>query len=117
MCPRQQGSSRAGAPFRAAEHLRNDADLALYLEGMLVDGDARAVPVALRTVADALSGMTALAAKTGLSRGTLRRTLSDRAAPRFDDLAAILGAFGLRLWVRPADEGRTRPAAARSARA
>ena len=45
-----------GAPFRAAGHLRNDAEIALYLEEMLADGDARAVPVALRTVADALGG-------------------------------------------------------------
>jgi hypothetical protein len=31
---------------------------------MLADGDARAVPVALRTVAEALGGMGALAEKT-----------------------------------------------------
>ena len=82
-----------GAPFRAAEHLRNDAEIALYIEEMLADGDARAVPVALRTVADALGGMSALAEKTGLSRETLYRTLSDKGNPRLDTLAAILAAF------------------------
>jgi probable addiction module antidote protein len=69
---------------------------------MLEDGDARAVPVALRTVADAVGGMTALADKTGLSRETLYRTLSERGNPRLDTLAAILAAFGLRLTVQPA---------------
>jgi len=68
---------------------------------MLEDGDARAVPIALRTVADAVGGMAVLADKTGLSRETLYRTLSDRGNPRLDTLSAILAAFGLRLTVRP----------------
>ncbi len=67
---------------------------------MLDDGDARAVPVALRTVAEAVGGMAALARKTGLSRETLYRTLSTRGNPRLDTLAAILAAFGLRLTVQ-----------------
>jgi probable addiction module antidote protein len=69
---------------------------------MLEDGDARAVPVALRTVVDAVGGMAALADKTGLSRETLYRTLSERGNPRLDTLAVILAAFGLRLTVQPA---------------
>jgi DNA-binding phage protein len=40
-------------PFRAADHLRTEAEIAVYIEEMLADGDARAVPIALRTVADA----------------------------------------------------------------
>ena len=83
---------------------------------MLEDGDARAVPIALRTVADALGGMAALADKTGLSRETLYRTLSERGNPRLDTLAVILAAFGLRLTVQPArkrggNRGEGRPAA------
>jgi probable addiction module antidote protein len=68
---------------------------------MLADGDERAVPVALRTIAGAVGGMAALAEKTGLSRETLYRTLSERGNPRLDTLAAILAAFGLRLSVQP----------------
>src|SRR5687767_11122460 len=89
-----------GAPFRAAEHLHNDAAIALYIEEMLADGETRAVPVALRTAADALGGMSALAEKTGLSREILYRTLSDKGHPRLGTFAAILAAFGLRLTVR-----------------
>jgi probable addiction module antidote protein len=68
---------------------------------MLADGDEPAVPVALRTIADAVGGMAALAEKTGLSRETLYRTLSERGNPRLDTLAAILAAFDLRLSVQP----------------
>jgi probable addiction module antidote protein len=82
---------------------------------MLEDGDARAVPIALRTVADAVGGMAALADKTGLSRETLYRTLSDRGNPRLDTLAAILAVFGLRLTVRPARKTRASGAERRPA--
>jgi probable addiction module antidote protein len=77
------------------------------MEAMLADGAARAVPVALRTVADAVGGMAALAEKTGLSRETLYRTLSEKGNPRLDTLTAILAAFGLRLSVQP-DKPRPR---------
>lgn len=73
---------------------------------MLEDGDARAVPVALRTIVDAVGGMAALADKTGLSRETLYRTLSERGNPRLDTLTVILAAFGLRLTVQTARKTR-----------
>jgi probable addiction module antidote protein len=101
-------SVAASAPFRAAEHLRGNAEIAAYIEAMLADGDARAVPVALRTVADALGGMNALAERTGLSRETLYRTLSEKGNPRLDTLAALLAAFGLRLSVQPMQKVRGR---------
>lgn len=101
----------ASAPFRASDHLRSEAEIAAYLEAMLADGDARVVPVALRTVADAVGGMAELAERTGLSRETLYRTLSDRGNPRLDTLEAILGAFGLRLAVAPVAKRRQRAGA------
>lgn len=102
--PTGKTTKRAAAPsvpFRAADHLRSDVEIAAYIESMLADGDARAVPVALRTVADAVGGMAALAEKTGLSRETLYRTLSESGNPRLDTLTLILNAFGLRLAVTP----------------
>jgi probable addiction module antidote protein len=75
---------------------------------MLEDGDARAVPIALRTVVDAVGGMAALADKTGLSRETLYRTLSKHGNPRLDTLAVILAVFGLRLTIQPAQKSRGR---------
>jgi len=69
----------------------------------VADGDHRALPIALRTAADVL-GMAELARRTGLSRETLYRTLSDKGNPRLDTLGAILGAFGLRLTLAPLPE-------------
>ena len=93
-------SAPASTPFRVADYLRSERDIAAYLETMLADGDARAIPLALRTVADAV-GMTELAERTGLSRETLYRTLSGKGNPRLDTLASILDCFGLRLAVAP----------------
>jgi len=88
-------------PFKVSAHLRNESEIAAYVEAMLEDGDARMVPIALRTVAEAVGGMAALAERTGLSREALYRTLSAKGNPRLDTLAALLDAFGLRLTVRP----------------
>jgi probable addiction module antidote protein len=90
----------ASVPFRAADHLKSEAEIAAYIEEVLSEGDPRAMPTALRTVADAAGGIAALADKTGLSRETLYRTLSKKGNPRLDTLAAILAAYGLRLSVR-----------------
>lgn len=104
-------------PFNAARLLRNEAEVAAYIEAMLEDGDARAVPVALRTVAEAVGGMAALANKTKLSRETLYRTLSERGNPRLDTLTAILAAYGMRLSVRSTGKSGLRRAAPRLAHA
>lgn len=98
------------AVFRVAEHLRNEAEIAAYLEAVLEGGDPRAMPVALRTVADALGGLAPLAKRTGLSRETLYRTLSEKGNPRYDTLTSILDAFGLRVSVAPRLRRRSAPA-------
>jgi probable addiction module antidote protein len=105
----------ASTPFRAADYLRNERDIAAYLETMLADGEARAVPLALRTIADAIGGMATLADRTGLSRETLYRTLSDKGNPRLDTLTSILDCFGLRLAVAPLRGKRPRKAQKRAA--
>jgi transcriptional regulator with XRE-family HTH domain len=52
--------------------------------------------------------MAALADKTGLSRETLYRTLSERGNHRLDTLAVILAAFGFRLTVQLAQKSPLR---------
>lgn len=88
-------------PFRVSEHLRNEREIAGYLEAVLEEGEPRMLPRALRNVADALGGIGKLAERTGLSRETLYRTLSERGNPRYDTLFNILTAFGLRVSVVP----------------
>jgi probable addiction module antidote protein len=99
---RTTGRARTSAPFRASDYLRDENDIAAYLDAILADGDPRLVPVALRTITNAVGGMAALAERTGLSRETLYRTLSEKGNPRLDTLATILEAFGLRIAVAPA---------------
>jgi probable addiction module antidote protein len=99
-------SAAPSAPFRVAKHLRNEGEIAAYLEAVLEDGDPRAMPVALRTIADALGGLAPLAERTGLSRETLYRTLSEKGNPRYDTLTSILAAFGLRVSVAPQSRRR-----------
>jgi probable addiction module antidote protein len=88
-------------PFRAAEYLRTEKDIADFLEAVLEDGEPRSLPRALRAVADSMGGIGKLAERTGLSRETLYRTLSERGNPRYDTLFNILTAFGLRVSVVP----------------
>lgn len=45
---------KASVPFHAADHLRSEAEIVAYVEAMLVDGDDRVLPIALRTVCNAL---------------------------------------------------------------
>lgn len=92
---------RASAAFHAADHLKSETEIAAYIEEMLSEGDPRAIPTALRTVADAAGGISVLAEKTGLSRETLYRTLSRKGNPRLHTLVSILAPYGLRLSVRP----------------
>lgn len=96
----------ASVPFKAADYLQAD-DVPGYLAEVIRDGDARALPLALRTAADVL-GMAELARRTGLSREALYRTLSERGNPRLDTLGAILDAFGLRLSVQPVKRSQRR---------
>jgi len=96
------GAAPRDVPFRIADQLNDEQEIAAYLEAVLEDGDPRVITVGLRHAAEAIGGMSVLAAKAGLSRETLYRTLSARGNPRLDTLAAILAAFGLRLSVQVA---------------
>lgn len=91
----------ASVPFRVADHLRNESEIAGFIEAALEDGNPRVLPRVLRSVADSLGGLGKLSERTGLSRETLYRTLSERGNPRYDTLYSILQAFGLRVSVVP----------------
>jgi probable addiction module antidote protein len=88
-------------PYRSADYLKSAQDIADYLNAALEDGDERVLLLALRNTADAIGGMTELARRSGLTRESLYRTLSEEGNPRLSSLRAILGAFGVELAVRP----------------
>lgn len=79
--------------------IESDDDIAEYLEALLEDGDPQVLRQGLRNVATAVGGMTELARRTGLSRETLYRTLSENGNPTLDTLTRLLAAFNLRLAV------------------
>lgn len=88
-------------PYRPADYLQSAEDIAEYLNAALEEGEERVLLMALRNAADAIGGMTELAKRTGLSRESLYRTLSEEGNPRLSSLKAILSAFGVELAVRP----------------
>ncbi|MGB6605674.1 MAG: addiction module antidote protein [Steroidobacteraceae bacterium] len=87
--------------FDAAEYLRDEADIAAYLEAAAAEEDPRVLAAALGDVARA-RGMSELARQTGLTREALYRSLSADGNPELATLTKVLRAFGLRLTVQSA---------------
>lgn len=76
----------------------NDAEFAAeYLNAALVEGDQAAFMLALRDVARARGGITAVARRTGMNRVALTRALSESGNPELRSLTKILDASGVRL--------------------
>ena len=84
------------------EMLRKDPEFAVvYLNDVLKDGDQEEFMLAIRRIADAFGGIPELARRTNLHPKTLYRTLSEHGNPRFDTIASLLDAIGMRISVSP----------------
>ena len=64
---------------------------------MLEEQDPKLLMLALRNVADATGGISALAEQTGLNRESLYKTLSPEGNPELATLLKIVRVLGLRL--------------------
>lgn len=89
--------------------LRADRELAVeYLKvamESLDDPENRAAGLlALRALAEACGGLGAVAAKVGISREALYRSLSPKGNPTLKTLLAVLGSVGMRLSVERGPE-------------
>lgn len=82
--------------FDAAEHLKDEGDIAAYLTVVLEENDPAALAQALGTIARA-RGMTAVAAEAGICREALYKALRPNAQPRFDTIARVCRALGVKL--------------------
>ncbi len=91
------------------EALKDSREAAAYLNAALEERDREVFPLALRNVADANGGMTALAERARLSRESPYRMLSRRRDPEIKSLLSLLHAMGLRLSVE--SEAGSRPSA------
>lgn len=91
---------------REVAELRADRELAAaYLKAAmesLDDPEDRAAGLlALRTIAEAYGGLSAVAAEAGLSRESLYRALSPKGNPTLKTILAVLKAVGMKLSVAP----------------
>ena len=88
-----------------AEHIRDDADVAAYIEAALEDGDHRVLTAVLGDIARA-KGMTQVARDAGLGRESLYKSLSPDGNPEFSTVLHVLKALGIRLRASVVDDGR-----------
>ncbi len=79
--------------------LKDPKEAANYLNSILEDGDEKLFLLALRQVAQAQGGMSALSRRTKLNRANLYAALSKRGRPEWPTINHILNAVGLRLAV------------------
>ncbi len=93
-------NTERSVPYEPAEGLDTAEDIAEYLDIALEEQDDRVLLMAIRNSVEAIGGMAELARRTGLSRETLYRTLSEKGNPRLSTLRGILKAFGVDLAVR-----------------
>lgn len=85
--------------YRTADYLKTQRDVLAYLNAALEDGEPAVLLEALRNVAQARGGMSALAKAAGVSRESLYRTLSRRGNPKIETLIGLLRALGLKLTI------------------
>ncbi len=84
------------ATFDASDYLDNEETIAEYLTAALENPDPDAFLMAVRDVAKA-RGIANVAAKAGLGRESLYKTLKTGAQPRFDTVRRLLAALGVKL--------------------
>lgn len=97
--------STPSTPFQDVllQNLKDPAEAEAYLDVAFAefqeDGDMAFFLQALRNVAEAQGGISALAEKTHLNRQNLYKALSENGNPRLETVGAILRGMGLRLRV------------------
>lgn len=114
----------AGIPYHdwEVEQLRKDPAFALeYLKGALeslTDPEDRGVGlIMLRAFTEAYGGLGAVAAKAGISRESLYRSLSPKGNPTLKTLVAVLNTMGLSLSVVPQQKKARKRVSKKPARA
>jgi len=86
--------------FDISNYLDSNEMIAEYLNTVLQDGDDAEMLLAIGNVAKAM-GMTKIAEKTGMSRPSLYKALSEGAKPQFSTIMKVLKAVGGQLHINP----------------
>jgi probable addiction module antidote protein len=87
--------------FDASHYLDNEQAIAEYLTAIIEEDDPALLAAALGDIARA-RGMTEIANAAGLTREALYKALKPNAHPRFDTIAKVCKALGVRLHVEAA---------------
>ena len=86
--------------FDIADYLDSEEMIAEYLNTVLEDGNSSDLIVAIGHIAKSI-GMTKIAEKTGMSRPSLYKALSDGSKPQFETIMKVLRAIGGQIKVKP----------------
>ena len=95
----------------SSKYLKTAEDVAVYLNDMLNDPEARNNPALLNHALGA-RGMTDIARETGLSRESLYKALSEEGNPSFATVMKVLQALSIELHAKAKDETKSGPEAA-----
>ena len=87
--------------FDMAEHLDSDQAIAEYLTIVMEENDPGELTHALGVIARA-RGMSEVARAAGLTREALYKALRPNSQPRFDTIARVFTALGVKLVAQPA---------------
>jgi probable addiction module antidote protein len=91
--------------FDAAEHLRDEEDIAAYLTVVLEESDPAALAHALGTIAR-VRGMAGIAREAGIGREALYKALRPGAKPRFETIQRVCAALGVKLVAQASNPNR-----------
>lgn len=86
--------------FEISDYLDSNEMIAEYLNEVLENGNETDLVKAIGHVAKAI-GMTKIAEKSGMSRPSLYKALSDGAKPQFTTIMKVLRAIGGQITVNP----------------
>jgi probable addiction module antidote protein len=83
------------------ESLKDPREAAAYLNAAMEEGDRALFLLALRNVAEAHGGMSAVSQKAQLNRESLYRMLSKKGNPEIKSIFTLLDSMGLKLTIEP----------------
>ena len=86
--------------FDISDYLDSNEMIAEYLNSVLEEGNDTEMVTAIGHIAKAI-GMTKIAEKTGMSRPSLYKALSEGANPQFSTIMKVLKAIGGQIQINP----------------
>lgn len=89
--------------FEISDYLEDPQVIVSYLNTLLEEGTSDELIVALGHITKAI-GMTKIAEKTGMSRPSLYKALSEGAKPQFETIHKVLKAIGGQIQVKVSGE-------------